>query len=256
MVACAKGVTGRLWSSAWLALRRKAGLNASADKTLMPEILASWTFGAGRMSTTSAGTLLKEELLAGHGVDVALYGTHSGKATVLSWLSKAGVAKGVRRLLGGHAADKDWSLLEYSRDALAGPLREVAALYLRVGARKFLPDATRSGRWAEEAAESEQSSASSAEEHEEEAADAAEDSLMKREEKEKDFPPEGLLGNKATKTAHKGGGVLGVTACGHTITAEKLEHFQEWPEAPWTLCRRAKCFPAQVPRYQGTASTS
>ena len=48
--------------------------------------------------------------------------SHSCKATILSWLSKASVRLEDRRLLGGHAKPGERVSLEYSRDALAGPL--------------------------------------------------------------------------------------------------------------------------------------
>jgi len=208
------------------------------------------------MTTTAASSLLKAELLEGHGLDARAFGTHSGKATVLSWLSKAGVGKGTRRLLGGHATEKDQSLLEYSRDALAGPLRDVELFYKRIAAGAFLPDATRSGRWAgekaEDSASSDTSSATSAQqEEEEEAADAAEGLLQKSGAEARPFPAEGLVGNRATHSVHRGGTCFGTTACGHVLTVDKTETFSEWPSAPWAPCRRARCFPGKVPDYLG-----
>ena len=54
-VACAFGVTGKPWAQAWLRLRSEAGLDAAADDCLMPEVLADWPLGAGRMPTPSGG---------------------------------------------------------------------------------------------------------------------------------------------------------------------------------------------------------
>ena len=50
--------------------------------------------------------------------------------------------------MGGHAGSKDNSLLEYSRDALAGPLNELRHVFDKIQAGAFDPDCTRSGRWA------------------------------------------------------------------------------------------------------------
>ena len=74
-----------------------------------------------------------------------LPGTHSAKATVLSWASKYGISHDDRRLLGYHAAAGDKSMLTYSRDAMAGPLREMARVVRDIKAGVFRPDTTRSG---------------------------------------------------------------------------------------------------------------
>ena len=49
--------------------------------------------------------------------------THSCKSTVLSWLAKHGESAVVRRILGYRVPRRDKSLVIYSRDALAAPLR-------------------------------------------------------------------------------------------------------------------------------------
>jgi len=58
---------------------------------------------------------------------------------------------GSRRLLGYHVKPKDKSVLIYSRDALAKPLRELGAVLAAIRVGRFLPDADRSGRFREEA---------------------------------------------------------------------------------------------------------
>ena len=70
---------------------------------------------------------------------------HSLKVTLLSWMAKAGVPKGTRRLLGGHTAPGDRSVVLYSRDALAAPMRLLSDVLVKVRRRDFLPDSTRSG---------------------------------------------------------------------------------------------------------------
>ena len=74
---------------------------------------------------------------------------HSLKATTLSWAAKAGLGHGTRRLLGHHAAPKDRSMLTYSRDALAAPLRELDRVYELIRSGSFRPDMSRSGIMAE-----------------------------------------------------------------------------------------------------------
>jgi hypothetical protein len=88
-VSVAKGVSGVVWTTSWMELRRRAGLRADVDDTLMPEVLAGWKLGDNRMTTTAGQTLLRD-LLRDAGVNPSTFGTHSAKATVLSWLAKAG----------------------------------------------------------------------------------------------------------------------------------------------------------------------
>ena len=140
-VVCAHGVSGRPWVESWLAIRECAGRRAAADQCLLPELHADWSFGPGRMTTSAGYGLLKaimDEFVA----------THSGKATVLSWCAKAGMTKSTRRLLGGHVDHADRGVVTYSRDALAGPMRQLQTLYRNIRLGSFDPDATRSGKWA------------------------------------------------------------------------------------------------------------
>ncbi len=147
MVGWATGVTGVPWASAWLKMREIAGCDAAADKTLMQEVLVNGEFGESRM-TTQDGTLILRELLKEAGVtNTEVYGTHSSKATLLSWAAKAGLSNTDRKLLGGHSESKDKSMEEYSRDVLAKPLLELVKLLKEIRVGAFNPDATRSGRW-------------------------------------------------------------------------------------------------------------
>ena len=106
-----------------------------------------------KRSSSDMGLWLQQTMIRYGGYssgDVANIGSHSLKATVLSWLAKAGVNHGVRRLLGGHAKVNDLTMLEYSRDALAGPLHTVSRVMKLIDQGTFDPDATRSGRWRDE----------------------------------------------------------------------------------------------------------
>ena len=55
-----------------------------------------------------------------------LLGTHSCKATTITWCSKLDVTGEHRLLLCGHSKVKDKTMLKYSRDAFAGPLHALA----------------------------------------------------------------------------------------------------------------------------------
>ncbi len=72
-------------------------------------------------------------------------GTHSCKATCLSWCSKNTVPIDVRRALGYHSTPGDRTALIYSRDSMAGPLCFLQDTIDQVSAGTFRPDCTRSG---------------------------------------------------------------------------------------------------------------
>ena len=117
-VVCAHGVSGLPWVESWLAIRKRAGRHAAADQCLLPELLADWSYGPGRITTSAGYGLLKaimDEFKVAGRDNIA---THSGKATVLSWCAKAGMTKSTRRLLAGHVDPADRSVVTYSRDAL------------------------------------------------------------------------------------------------------------------------------------------
>eukprot|EP00971_Amphidinium_carterae_P159497 3161810-Amphidinium_carterae.1 len=110
-----------------------------------PSAAGSWT-GAKLSTAEAAGWLI--ELLRKRVSDRGDYsglGTHSLKATLLSWCAKAGVPESSRRLLGKHVKPKDLSVTVYSRDALAKPLRDLGAVLGQVLRGEFTPDRSRSG---------------------------------------------------------------------------------------------------------------
>merc|ERR1712129_251285 len=72
-------------------------------------------------------------------------GAHSMKGTVLSWSAKANLPRHSRRLLGYHIAKGDKTMEIYSRDSMAGPLRDLDGLLVKIRSGSFMPDATHSG---------------------------------------------------------------------------------------------------------------
>ena len=145
----AKGVLGAPWCEMWLAERHEAGLHAEADGTLMPAAMADGSFGQARMSTSELG-LWERALLAKLSLPEAAlstFGTHSAKATLLSWAAKADLSPHHRKLLGSHVDREEQSMLTYARDALAGPLQKLGLILEAVRSARFRPDESRSGRW-------------------------------------------------------------------------------------------------------------
>ena len=278
----ADGVLGAPWCAEWLGARAALGLNAEIDGTLMPAALADGSFGLARMTTSEVGLWEKAILtkLGLHDLVTASFGTRSAKAILLSWAAKADLPSHHRKLLGAHVDKEEKSMLTYARDALAGPLRHLQKVFIAVHERKFLPDASRSGRWVDEKASQ---PASSQEKGEESSADseaeptsvvdssseakssgtsAPSDDEEVEENKEveqtavaiaehtpevnktRQMPPAGIVRHMRYRTIHIRGGVDGEfkTACGLTLLPDDYEKMSDWPPAAWPLCKRARCF--------------
>ena len=79
--------------------------------------------------------------------DVAKLTSHSLKATLLSWVAKAGCSTQIRRALGGHTKASDRTPDIYTRARMAEPIRvlEEVLAWVRHGALD--PDMGRLGRW-------------------------------------------------------------------------------------------------------------
>jgi len=60
-------------------------------------------------------------------------------------MAKHGAIRDIRRLLGYHIAASDQSMITYSRDAMADPLRQMAEVVSEIRDQTFVPDASRSG---------------------------------------------------------------------------------------------------------------
>ena len=151
----AVGVGGSAWASHWLALRASAGLNAATDGCLMPSPGYDGSWSGKRITTHDMTVWLREILRVISDMEPARassIGSHSLKATFLSWAAKFGIAPASRRKLGGHVKPKDVAMTTYSRDELAGPLRDLDKVLLAVRLGVFIPDSTRSGRFTQDSA--------------------------------------------------------------------------------------------------------
>jgi hypothetical protein len=136
----------RGWAKLWLALREEEGLHVRRDGCLQPQPMVGGGWTKARMSSADIGAYMRKTLAFGPS-QLPKVTAHSCKATMLSWCAKAGVKKGVRRMLGYHASVGDSSMMAYSRDEMAGPLRELEKVIEAVRTGAFDPDATRSGRF-------------------------------------------------------------------------------------------------------------
>jgi hypothetical protein len=134
------------WALEWEKARQDAGLEG--HRFLLPAPLVSGGWSERPLTSDEACRWLRDLLVRANCLSQhQALGTHSLKVTMLSWMAKYGASPTVRRLLGYHVEPGDQSLLTYSRDAAAGPLRELASVLRMVRAGSFSPDASRSGRF-------------------------------------------------------------------------------------------------------------
>ena len=140
---------GLPWIPVWLQHRKSEGFASDGDKDVQEPLLRHPAYGSGwtaaMVTVGYAASWLRTLLDATPSADSVPIGMHSCKATLLSWAAKRGLPHGPRRLLGYHVASKDSTIVIYSRDALADPLRQLVSLLQEVAANKFQPDLTRSG---------------------------------------------------------------------------------------------------------------
>ena len=134
------------WAVRWLEARSAQGLDASKQMTLLPALAdRGWHDVAyttpefvAALRTTLRQLGFSSEALEG-------IGSHSLKATCLSWAAKAGVCREHRRILGYHVDISEKSAETYARDSLAAPLRSLDEVLEKIRAKMFDPDSTRSG---------------------------------------------------------------------------------------------------------------
>eukprot|EP00435_Cladocopium_sp_Y103_P051567 s3063_g16.t1 len=147
-VALAQGVTSDNWGSVWFAVRSQLEAEVSQGFPIMPAPNADAQPTKRPLTTSEAGNwirLLLERM--GHNLDGRRITSHSCKSTTLSYAAKYGLDISVRELLGGHVSHYK-SVLCYSRDGLAEPLRQLAWVLQSIREQWFFPDASRSGRFA------------------------------------------------------------------------------------------------------------
>ena len=213
LVAPRHGVTGLDWSTAWLRVDwlRSILLGKKHDNCL-----------------------------------VAKVGTHSCKATALSWLSKAGIDLPTRRLLGYHAQADEKTALVYSRDAMSGPIRSFEKVIRQIHSKTFLPDSTRSGYFpADEPSDSEDSADEEDNQEDQDMVDAAQDEVV-GDWKHFQVPAEtkkigaAVYRNKLTRTIHEVAGADGTKfRCGRGISSNYCK-LKALPKFAYPMCK--SCF--------------
>ena len=145
--APAAGVVDDGWITVWTQVRAELGISFEAGHPTMPAPLED---GGISMRPLSSEEMKQWTSILLHSVQIETDGrrltSHSCKCTLLSWCSKRGLPWEDRLVLGGHTSAVR-SALVYARDGLGRPLRMLEKLLLEVRLGRFLPDATRSGRF-------------------------------------------------------------------------------------------------------------
>ena len=120
------------WATRWLEARAAQGLNAAEQSTLLPAMADQGWHDAAYTTPEFAAALRTTLLqLCFTAEDLEGIGSHSLKATCLSWVAKFGVCREHRRILGYHVDISEKSTETYARDSLAAPLRSLDEVLTR-----------------------------------------------------------------------------------------------------------------------------
>ncbi|CAE7537200.1 unnamed protein product, partial [Symbiodinium necroappetens] len=155
--ALGRGLSGHDWSEAWLSAREAEGLVVGKDMCL-PSLRSDGSGWLGVKMSSTEGQIFLQEALAGidkSAVPLSQLGTHSLKATLLTWAQRSPVVPfkmWERKLMGHHSLDRDKSPLTYSRQAYATLMGKVQAMFESIVAGSFDPDMCAAGRVAQVAA--------------------------------------------------------------------------------------------------------
>ena len=144
-VGPAIGVVQGNWARTWWELRQQLGVQLGPDAPLMPAPDSEGSATVRPLSTAEFSKWIKM-ILDRNGVlaEGCKISSHSCKATLLSFLAKFGASIPDREILGGHTGRMK-SVLTYSRDSLASPLRVLDTMLERIRQGTFSPNSTRSG---------------------------------------------------------------------------------------------------------------
>ena len=147
MFAPIEGIGEVAWGVPWFEFCGQHGPPRGSGRPLLPSPLSGGGWQTSPLNVDSAAKWLRYLLIrAGcERSSVEVLGTHSLKATTLSWCAKFGLDRATRAALGYHSKGRDGTELIYGRDNMAKPVRDLQEVLLQVVLGKFDPDATRSG---------------------------------------------------------------------------------------------------------------
>ncbi|CAE7864721.1 unnamed protein product, partial [Symbiodinium necroappetens] len=145
MCAPINGLTSSSWALKWWDIALEHGPKSGEDQPLLPSPVENGGWQEAPISVEAGGRWLRS-LLYRAGVDasaVRALGTHSLKATLLSWSAKWGMPKELRLILGYHSASRADSDVVYGRDNVAPALRALDPMIDAIVAGRFKPDCLR-----------------------------------------------------------------------------------------------------------------
>ena len=147
MVAPVKGMGPGCWGRTFVSVA--ASLGRPLESLASPGPLLTAPVHGGAFSCSWIGNSrwtawIRSIVALGTPGQVPHFTGHSAKATILSWRSKYGICEEARSVLGHHALPAR-SVVTYSRELLAAPLRQLASVLKAVENGSFRPDCTRSG---------------------------------------------------------------------------------------------------------------
>ena len=147
MCAGIQGLSQDSWALRWLEVAKEHGPEWGPGRPLLPSPVEGGGWQESPVSVEVGARWLRN-LLHRSGQEassVRALGTHSLKATCLSWAAKWGVDRETRLIMGYHSSSRSKSDVVYGRDNVAPALRVLDTIIASVAVAKFLPDATRSG---------------------------------------------------------------------------------------------------------------
>ena len=149
VVAPMVSLTGLAWWDSWIEARMALGLVVEGvlDVPIMNRFDASGRPTDQSLAASEIGEFLRQIL----GIETKpknAIRSHSCKATVLSWMCKFGSPLPLRRIAGHHVDSSAKSAETYGRDSISPSLRELSKVVMSVANGSFMPDQTRSGRFA------------------------------------------------------------------------------------------------------------
>ena len=143
------GINKKNWVDTLLSLRTRAGLSTKNldNEPWWPapvEIDGDAIKWGNRPVASDEISAWMVETLKTAGSDRNI-SSHSAKVTCLSWLSKAGVPREDRDVLGRHVTILHGAGPLYARDLISAPMRKLEETIHQVASQTFLPDQNRSG---------------------------------------------------------------------------------------------------------------
>ena len=145
LVAPCVGVVSGNWGEEWCRCRKELGLHDLTVFPLMPAPDSNHEPTVRPLSSSEAGSWMRDLLKVDCSNKDLKVTPHSLKATCLSYAAKRGCSFEDRLSLGYHTHSLKMALC-YSRDGAARPLRVLEQILREVREKVFKPDETRSGR--------------------------------------------------------------------------------------------------------------